>query len=321
MGFDLADLQHAVAAHGPVARVVVAAIKGSTPREVGAAMLVWQGGQSGSIGGGALEFEAARAARTALKNEARAPLLHPHPLGPALGQCCGGHVTLLTEIHDLASAAALHGQDTIARPTSKNTDMPIAVKHLLAKARNQGAEVAPQLIEGWFLEPVHRPSHPLWIWGAGHVGRALVNTLSPLPEFDITWIDTDPDRFPDAIPANVTQLPAANPALLAHHAPEHGGHLILTYSHALDLELCHQLLSHRFAFAGLIGSASKWARFRSRLATLGHARDQIDTITCPIGTPGLGKHPQAIAIGVAAELLQTTETKQNYNAATREKTA
>jgi xanthine dehydrogenase accessory factor len=153
------------------------------------------------------------------------------------------------------------------------------------------------------VEPVHRPPRALWIWGAGHVGRALVATLAPLPDFAITWVDTAPARFPDSVPAGVTCLPAAQPARCVAHAPVVAEHLVLTYSHALDLDLCHALLCHGFAFAGLIGSATKWARFRARLAALGHTPAQIARITCPIGDPALGKHPQAIALGVGAALL------------------
>jgi xanthine dehydrogenase accessory factor len=87
-------------------------------------------------------------------------------------------------------------------------------------------------------------------------------------------------------------------------APVGAEHLILTYSHAIDLDLCHRLLGHGFASCGLIGSASKWARFRSRLVGLGHAPGQIARIQCPIGEPALGKHPQAIALGVGAALLR-----------------
>ena len=105
------------------------------------------------------------------------------------------------------------------------------------------------------------------------------------------------------IPAGVTTVPAAKPAELVRHAPRDAEHLVLTYSHNLDLELCNRLLSHDFRFAGLIGSATKWARFRSRLAALGHSPERISRITCPIGDPGLGKHPQMIAVGVAAQLL------------------
>jgi xanthine dehydrogenase accessory factor len=141
--------------------------------------------------------------------------------------------------------------------------------------------------------------------------------LSPLPDIAITWVDTGPERFPASVPAGVTTVPAAKPAELVRHAPPNAEHLVLTYSHNLDLELCNRLLSHDFRFAGLIGSATKWARFRSRLAALGHAPEQISRITCPIGDPALGKHPQMIAVGVAAQLLRParqTELKKDLSA-------
>ncbi|WP_375258042.1 xanthine dehydrogenase accessory protein XdhC [Citreimonas sp.] len=291
--FDLGALRRAVEARGRVARVVIAEIRGSTPREVGAAMLVWDGGQSGTIGGGALEFEAAKAAlsRTGLSR---------HPLGPQLGQCCGGSVTLLTEHYDADAVAALEGCDVIARGPGAR---PLAVARLLDRARARGEAPEAQLVQGWMVEPVARPGRPLWIWGAGHVGRALVAVLAPLPDFALTWVDTAPDRFPEAVPEGVTVVPVAEPAALMPRAPKDAAHLILTYSHALDLELCHAALRHDFGFCGVIGSDTKWARFRSRLAVLGHAPAAIDGITCPIGRKDLGKHPQAIAIGVAAQLI------------------
>ncbi|CAD0183850.1 xanthine dehydrogenase accessory protein XdhC [Ruegeria sp. THAF57] len=298
MGFDLEALREAVNTHGKVTRVVIAAIKGSSPREVGAAMLVWQGGQSGTIGGGTLEYQAAEAARS----QTVPSRLTQHALGPDLGQCCGGAVSLLTEVYDLDALDAL--DDTIIARSVSSTEMPLSVKRLMAQARGQGTVPQPQLLDGWMIEPVHKPTRNLWIWGAGHVGRALVDVLSPLPELAITWVDTGPERFPGDIPASVTAVPAAKPAELVRHAPCDAEHLVLTYSHNLDLELCNRLLTHGFGFAGLIGSATKWARFRSRLAALGHSPERINRITCPIGDPGLGKHPQMIAVGVAAQLLR-----------------
>ena len=182
--------------------------------------------------------------------------------------------------------------------------MPLSVRRAVAQARNAAASPAPALIDGWMVEPVTPEGRALWIWGAGHVGRALVAVLAPLPDVAITWVDTGPERFPAEIPARVTAVPAAEPGALVPHAPHDAHHLILTYSHALDLDLCHRLLGHGFASTGLIGSATKWTRFRTRLAALGHAPDNIARITCPIGDPALGKHPQAIAIGVAAALLR-----------------
>ena len=316
MSFDLDALKAAVAEHGRVTRVVIADLRGSSPREVGTAMLVWDTGQSGTIGGGALEFEAAKAAR----DQREASRLTRHALGPELGQCCGGAVSLLSEVYDAEAVAALEGA-VIARPVSGAAEMPLAVRRLLDAARAQGAQPAPALIDGWMVEPVTRPTRDLWIWGAGHVGRALVDVLSPLPDLAITWVDTGPERFPENVPAAVTVLPAVNPGDLVRHAPERAAHLIVTYSHALDLELCHRLLSHGFDFAGLIGSATKWARFRSRLRALGHAPETIARITCPIGDPALGKHPQQIAIGVAAQLMRPGATRTRPMAETEERRA
>lgn len=302
MAFDLTELKAAIVTHGRVARVVIADVKGSSPREVGAAMLVWKGGQSGTIGGGALEL---MAAQRALQGDA---VTH-HALGPELGQCCGGAVTLLTEVYDAKRITQITG-DIWVRGAG---EMPLSVKRLLSKARAHGADVASQYVDGWMIELIFQPNRPLWIWGAGHVGRAIVATLAPLPDFEITWVDTLDERFPAEIPADVTKLIAAKPEVLAPHAPSHAEHLILTYSHSIDLNLCHALLSHNFAFAGLIGSKTKWARFRSRLAQLGHAHAQIERITCPIGQKSLGKHPYAIAIGVGAALLEHKDQQQNQH--------
>lgn len=296
--FDLAALSAAVTTYQTVARVVIAAVKGSSPREVGASMLVWEGGQSGTIGGGALEWQATTRARDMLATGGHR--LDHESLGPNLGQCCGGAVTLLTEVY---TAKTLPTDTTLIARATDGSPMPLSVKRLLTQARNQGTRPAPQIIQGWMVEPISRPTRHLWIWGAGHVGRALVHTLAPLPGVSITWIDTAPDRFPDEFLENTRALPVPNLADALTLAPTSAEHLILTYSHALDLDLCHRLLTHGFSACGLIGSASKWARFRSRLAALGHQPQSIARITCPIGDPALGKHPQAIAISVAAALL------------------
>jgi xanthine dehydrogenase accessory factor len=115
------------------------------------------------------------------------------------------------------------------------------------------------------------------------------------------------------IPDGVTTIHASDLALLAAHVPQavpHAHHLILTYSHAIDLALCDALLRRPTASIGLIGSATKWARFRTRLTAMGHAPAQISRIACPIGDPTLGKHPTAIALGVATALLRSTLREQ-----------
>lgn len=303
MSFDLQALTARIQVHGPVVRVVVAEIAGSAPREVGTAMLVWPDGQSGTIGGGALEFEAAAQARAMLADNRRGRL-DRLALGPTMGQCCGGAVVLLSEIWDEAALAGLAELEVVARPLpGSGPDMPLTIARMLKRARGQGITPAARIMQGWMIEPIAEPERDIWIWGAGHVGRALVSVIAPLPGLRITWVDTEATRFP-AVPEGVLQRIAANPAELVAEAPTSAEHLVLTFSHAIDLEICHQLLTHGFGRAGLIGSATKWARFRSRLTVLGHGPDQIARIECPIGDPSLGKHPQAIAVGVAAEILK-----------------
>lgn len=298
--FDLAGLTDAVTRHGRVARVVLAAHDGSSPREVGAAMLVWAAGQSGTIGGGALEWQAIQRARGLL--DQGGTRLDRQALGPNLGQCCGGAVTLLTEVYT-PDNLPMAQDGVILRRLDGSKEPPLAVTRLLARARREGSLPAPGLVQGWMVEPVLRPDQQLWIWGAGHVGRALVSVLSPLPGVVTTWVDVAQDRFPADMPTGVSPLWDADPARLVALAPKDADHLIVTFSHALDLDLCHRLLGHGFRSCGLIGSTSKWARFRSRLGALGHAPAALGRIDCPIGDPALGKHPQAIAVGVALRFL------------------
>ena len=256
-------------------------------------MLVWAGGQSGTIGGGALEWQAVLRARDLLVTGGRR--VDRAALGPALGQCCGGAVTLLSEVYDTVP------DGTVIARALDGSAMPLAVKRLLATARGQGVPPRSQCLQGWMIEPAQTADRQIWIWGAGHVGRALVAVLAPLPGLALTWVDIAPERFPAA--PGVRVLPVPDPADAVTLAPLQAEHLIVTFSHALDLDLCHRLLQHGFGCCGLIGSATKWARFRSRLRALGHAEAAIGRITCPIGSPALGKHPQAIAIGVACDIV------------------
>lgn len=241
--------------------VEITATKGSAPRDAGTVMQVTATDIRGTIGGGALEHRAIETARQMLDRETP-DISQTIALGPGLGQCCGGAVTLLFTRTPRALPAA-PGID-IAQP------------------------------------PVTATRRPLWIWGAGHVGRALVAHAAPTEAFDITWVDTTRGRFPTPMPAGLTALPAQDMPRMMPYAPRDALHLILTYAHDIDLALCAAALSHGFGYCGLIGSATKWARFRKRLRAL--ALDPR-AITCPIGDPAQGKHPQQIAAGTIRYLL------------------
>ncbi len=293
--FDRDALISASQCHGKVVRVVITRVKGSAPREVGAAMLVWDAGQSGTIGGGALEFGLAQDARLLAADK-----WSSHALGPDLGQCCGGAVDVLSEVYDLQRAQA-QPHDVVMRGPAP---MPMSIKRIKRKMRSEGLLPKAHMSEGWFVEPVYKPAQDLWIWGAGHVGRALIDILRHLPGFNITWVDTGPERFPTEVDERINVVPASDPNALVRYAPKNAHHLILTYSHVLDLELCNHLLHQGFTSCGLIGSKTKWARFKKRLAQLGHDPQTVSAITCPIGDPAMGKHPHLIALSVSHSMVE-----------------
>jgi len=282
------------AARGPFTRVLVAEALGSTPREAGAEIWVWPETTQGTIGGGALELQAITRARGGFAGIERVAL------GPALGQCCGGAVTLVYEPLDAPAVAALTGP-VRALNLGADTEMPEKVARLLAHGLT-----GPRLLDGWLLEPMTPPPVPIWIWGAGHVGRALAAVLAPMERFAVSWVDFDAVRF-GQVPEGVRPIVAHNPVDLVRFAPDDAHHLVVTHSQELDLALAHAILCKPFCSLGVIGSASKAARFATRLGALGHTSAEIGRLRCPIGEPGLGKHPQAIAVGVAAGLLRTME--------------
>lgn len=150
---------------------------------------------------------------------------------------------------------------------------------------------------------------PLALFGGGHVGKALVRTLAPLP-FAVRWIDSRDEIFPDDVPPGVA-CEHSNPVQAAVADLVEGSRvLIMSFSHAEDLDIvvaCLKRLRERddLPFVGLIGSKTKWATFRHRLEDRGFSALEIARITCPIGVPGIaGKEPEVIAVAVAAQLLQ-----------------
>jgi xanthine dehydrogenase accessory factor len=138
------------------------------------------------------------------------------------------------------------------------------------------------------------------------VGQALVRLLSDLALFDITWVDSRPELLPADLDGGVTTHARANPVDLIGAAPAATRYVVLTHDHALDYELCRAILRRGdSSWLGLIGSASKAARFRSRLLRDGISGETLPALTCPIGIPGIAsKLPASIAISIAAQLLQ-----------------
>jgi xanthine dehydrogenase accessory factor len=301
-----------------VVRVIVASVRGSAPREPGACMLVDSSGVTGTIGGGNLEHEAIAAAR-ALRVEPNGTdsiRLSRMTLGRDRAQCCGGVVELWFERLTREDRKWLAAAATRAR----------AGEALLVTRATRGAPerrcLTPGLGERFdrirfdvseegvptLQERIDTPSAPLWLYGAGHVGRAVVRSLAELP-FGVTWVDSRAHLLAGSVPPNTRTLHAPQPALVTRLAPASAYHLVMTHDHGLDFDVCHAILTRgEFSWLGLIGSASKAAKFRARLAREGVSNERLARLVCPIGVGGLtSKLPAAIAAGVTVQLLQELE--------------
>jgi xanthine dehydrogenase accessory factor len=278
--------------HGPAALVTILATEGSAPRRPGARMVVTKTGLAGTIGGGALEHLAAAQARAILSLEPGSWRVQDYPLGPLLGQCCGGRVRLLVE--------------HLIDPPEQNGPFEVVLADRVLRKPLAGGAAPPAALGARgplptagarFLEPVESDSLPVCLFGAGHVGRAIVARATGLP-LDIAWYDSRPEmaETPGVVHADEAEMVAR-----AAGAPDGGAVVVLTHDHALDYRLTAAALGSGARFVGLIGSRTKRARFLSRLAA-----DGVDAarLTCPIGLPGIaGREPEVIAIATLAQLL------------------
>ncbi len=301
--------------------VTVATTRGSTPREAGARMLIDRNHACGTIGGGHLEQCALEHARALLAQHAAGctpPVrIERFVLGARLGQCCGGVVELAFETVTPATRAwvdrarALHatGSDWLRIATVGDSCVevwpaaaaPAAARHALGMAGAVLADVAGErlLIDAWRAPTLH-----VALFGAGHVGRALVEVLGRLP-LRVTWIDARDDEFPPQMPHNVRPVVSEQPEAEVRGLPPASAVLIMTHSHALDFELVRAWLERGdFRFLGLIGSRSKRAAFAHRLHARGYDAAGVRRLRCPIGLSGIaGKEPEVIALAIAAQLL------------------
>ncbi|MCX8996644.1 xanthine dehydrogenase accessory protein XdhC [Rhizobiaceae bacterium BDR2-2] len=248
--------------------VEVVEVKGSTPREAGAWMLVSETGLHGTIGGGAFEYMAIDHARALLAGRAD-DLRRDIPLGPAIGQCCGGFVSLSFSVFDAAARTRLETR---------------------LKAETE--------------------THPaVFVFGAGHVGKALASALLPLP-FAVTVVETRREEL-QGLPEGVATRLSALPEAEATAIPPGGAAIIVTHDHALDFLIAWRALARTDLFyTGMIGSATKRATFARWFVSEGGEPAALDRLVLPIGGSAVrDKRPAVIAAMVAAELLRASASR------------
>jgi len=299
-----------IAAEHQVTLVTVGQAKGSIPRSEGTKMLIGSRAIFGTIGGGNLEFQVMEQARRMLAEPEKTCLYQAYALGPLLKQCCGGSVKILLEKMDkrhfpfLDQVEKAHNNGKAYGMISATGGDQVDKRYVDHKA----PDGYPDHLEEW-VEP---PARPLYMFGAGHVGRATAKILENL-NFKVCWIDGRADEFPDQCGDNIEKIISEDPVSYVAQAPKASIFLVFTHSHQLDYEITAAALGRGdAAYCGMIGSLTKRKRFELFCQHEGLRDAAIAKLTCPIGLDQVaGKSPQVIAVAVAAELLSLDKKDKN----------
>lgn len=258
-----------LSANAPFVVIVVESAQGSTPREAGATMVVTAATAAGTIGGGRLEWDAIAAARDMIADQGNSRTKTvvrrlDVSLGPAIGQCCGGRVVLSLTMGDQAAL------------------------EWLMSAESRGAATR----------------RSVYIYGAGHVGRALALALAPLP-FRVVLADVREEELGQVSDDRIERVLASSLSDLVAAAPDGAAHVVMTHSHALDSVIAAAVLDqNRYGYLGLIGSQTKKVLFFKAFREMGIAENLLSSVRCPIGGDNVrDKRPAVIAALAAAEIV------------------
>ena len=245
-------------------------VKGSSPNKINDFMLVAPKDIFGTIGGGNLEYLVIEESKLMLKNKSKRKKLNI-PLGPGIGQCCGGYVEIILTLH-------------------KNTD----------------AAMKDEKVNDSFKED-------LYIFGAGHIGQALIETIGNL-NFTTYLIDSREEYLKMSVNKDVNYLLSKEPWKVVNKLKDNAYYVVLTHSHEYDLKILNEILTKKFTFVGLIGSTTKKKRFFKRLTENGHDKNIIKKIECPIGVDiGNSKDPNEIAFSIITRIIYIKNQNKKYD--------
>ena len=245
-------------------------VKGSSPNKINDFMLVAPKDIFGTIGGGNLEYLVIEESKLMLKNKSKRKKLNI-PLGPGIGQCCGGYVEIILTLH-------------------KNTD----------------AAMKDEKVNDSFKED-------LYIFGAGHIGQALIETIGNL-NFTTYLIDSREEYLKMSVNKDVNYLLSKEPWKVVNKLKDNAYYVVLTHSHEYDLKILNEIVTKKFTFVGLIGSTTKKKRFFKRLTENGHDKNIIKKIECPIGVDiGNSKDPNEIAFSIITRLIYLKNQNKKYD--------
>ncbi|MEM7433166.1 MAG: xanthine dehydrogenase accessory protein XdhC, partial [Pseudomonadota bacterium] len=213
---------------------------------------------------------------------------------------------LATALQDDYSKVVITANNVFCENPERLTDRVLADARFGIEARR-----VTHRTDDWLLELIVGSNLNIAVFGAGHVGSAVVRTLSTL-DCNIRWIDSRRNVFRQA-PNNVRTIETPDPAFEVAAMPPGSCYLVMTHSHSLDYEICDRILTRNdAAYCGLIGSVSKRRRFEKRYRAQGMPEAILENLVCPIGVEGIsGKKPAEIAVAASADVLRAFERAQD----------
>jgi len=252
--------------NNPLIKAKIINVKGSAPNKINDLMLIAPKKIFGTIGGGNLEYLVIKESILMLKNELKRKKLNI-PLGPGIGQCCGGYVELILTSHKNSIEALINE------------------------------------------ESIEKTKYELYIFGAGHIGQALIDKIENL-DFNTFLIDSREEYLNMTNNNNINYLLSKEPWKIISKLKDNAYYVVLTHSHDYDLKILNEILYKKFNYVGLIGSSTKRNRFFKRLIDNGHRNDIVKKIECPIGIDiGNSKDPNEIALSIATRLISLKNNK------------
>ncbi len=264
-------IDEAIKYNKEIIKAKIISTEGSVPRNNYTFMLISKNNIFGSIGGGQLEFVVIELAKKNLKKNKFKEIINI-PLGPSIGQCCGGYVQIKIE-------KFINGYEALKNESYRSN-----------------------LVQD------------LYIFGAGHVGQELSKRVLDL-DFNVNLVDSREEYLNLQKNKKINKIFAKMPWLLLKNLKNKPYYIILTHSHDHDFKIINEILHMKdFEFLGLIGSKTKFNRFKSRLINFGHIDNDINKIECPIGLKNISsKKPAEIAISIIGRLLEYRSNKDIIN--------
>ena len=324
---------HDTIAKGEAAVIaMIIASEGSTPRTGGAAMIVTKDGRiAGTIGGGAVEFNAETLAKKCVetKTNARESFMLCHNETADIGMICGGSVTVLFSYVEAGDEYILSLTEKIEEQFANGSECRIiaAVDKMnktsfslySCSQKLYGDDIPEEIIKGFDKGFVAEKSDDMefysnqlvtagrvFVFGGGHVSQQLVPLLARC-DFRCIVVEDRPEFAQNELfeerAADIRLIDMDKVGDLAKEITSDDYVCIMTRGHKDDYLVQKEILRTKACYIGVIGSKKKIAGINAKLTADGFSKSDLERITTPIGLEIYAETPAEIAVSIAAQMI------------------